>query len=149
MHLRVLIPNLDRHAATKNILFGQSSRPHLRLGGTRYGLQVTVDQAAGRTSYRASAGASHPITSGRPVLEGEGVSPVAVDLSSGAEILIPYNNSDANNVSVESFKLFNQLGQEVLEGSFTNQINLSGLNAGLYYLEISGKEGGWQKIIKE
>ena len=66
---------------------------------TRYGLQVTVDQAAGTTAYRASSGASHPIVSDRPALEGEGVSPVAVDVSSGAQILIPYNNSNANRVS--------------------------------------------------
>ena len=66
---------------------------------TRYGMQVTVDQAAGTTAYRASNGASHPVVVGRPILEGEGVSPVAVDLSSGTEILIPYNSSNANNVS--------------------------------------------------
>ena len=66
---------------------------------TQYGMQVLVDQAAGTTAYRAGVGANHPITMGRPVFEGEGVSPVAVDFGSGAEILIPYNNNSEFKVS--------------------------------------------------
>lgn len=62
---------------------------------SQYGLEVTVDQADGTKAYRAGPGASHPIVAGRPVFEGEGVSPVAVAPDSGAQILIPYvNNAD-------------------------------------------------------
>ncbi|MDX1680657.1 MAG: malectin domain-containing carbohydrate-binding protein, partial [Akkermansiaceae bacterium] len=57
---------------------------------TPYGMQVLVDQADGVKAYRAGPDASHPVVSGRPVLEGEGVSPVALDPSSNAVALIPY-----------------------------------------------------------
>lgn len=66
---------------------------------TRYGMQVLVDQTAGVTAYRAGNGANHPVTMGRPVLEGEGVSPVVVNFGSGAEILIPYSNNPEFKVS--------------------------------------------------
>lgn len=58
----------------------------------QYGMQVTVDQANGIKAYRAGPDASHPIVTGRPVWEGEGVSPVAIDQSKGAQALIPYTN---------------------------------------------------------
>jgi len=62
---------------------------------SQYGMQVTVDQANGVKAYRAGPDATHPIVVDRPVWEGEGVSPVAIDESSGAQALIPYiNNSD-------------------------------------------------------
>ena len=66
---------------------------------SRYGLEVTVDQANGIKAYRAGPGASHPIVQGRPIFEGEGVSPVAVDPTSNVQILIPYNNSSDHRVS--------------------------------------------------
>ena len=64
-----------------------------------YGMEVTVDQAAGTTAYRAGPGAIHPITLGRLILEGEGVSPIAVDPASNAERLIPYENTSDYKVS--------------------------------------------------
>ncbi len=58
---------------------------------SRYGMEVTVDQANGVKAFRAGPGAVHPIVTGRPVLEGEGVSPVAIDPAAPAiRILIPY-----------------------------------------------------------
>ncbi|WOO40862.1 DUF5060 domain-containing protein [Rubellicoccus peritrichatus] len=60
-----------------------------------YGMEVTVDQANGIKAYRAGPSASHGIVQGRPILEGEGVSPIAVDPTGSATVLIPYiNNSD-------------------------------------------------------
>jgi len=59
---------------------------------TRYGMQVTVDQADGIIA-NSSGNSNHPIVAGNLVLEGEGVSPVAVDPNSGAEILIPYQTN--------------------------------------------------------
>jgi len=64
-----------------------------------YGMEVLVDQADGVTAYRAGPDATHPIVQGRPVFEGEGVSPVAVDPNSTVEILIPYANSSDYKVS--------------------------------------------------
>lgn len=55
-----------------------------------YGMEVTVDQANGVRAFRAGAGQTHPITFDRLVLEGEGVSPVAVDPTSTATVLIPF-----------------------------------------------------------
>ncbi len=75
---------------------GQSATNNLI---SRYGFEVTVDQANGTKAYRAGPGASHPIVVGRPIFEGEGVSPVAVDPSSNVQILIPYNNSSNHKVS--------------------------------------------------
>jgi len=66
---------------------------------SQYGMEVLVDQAAGTTAYRPFPGATHPIVSDRPVLEGEGVSPVAVDPNGGAVTLIPYTNDPENKVS--------------------------------------------------
>lgn len=60
---------------------------------SRYGMEVTVDQGLGTRSYTSERGESHPIVSDRPVFEGEGVSPVAVDESSGARALIPFEES--------------------------------------------------------
>ncbi|MGF1655564.1 MAG: DUF4350 domain-containing protein [Verrucomicrobiales bacterium] len=65
---------------------------------TAYGLQVTVDQGGGTRAYKADDSATHPVVVGPLVLEGEGVSPVAVDpTNSTAQILIPFNT--ANRVS--------------------------------------------------
>lgn len=64
-----------------------------------YGMEVCVDQANGVKAYRAGPGASHPITIGRPILEGEGVSPVAVDPNSDAVRLIPYEDNTDYKVS--------------------------------------------------
>ncbi|MGF1452054.1 MAG: DUF4350 domain-containing protein [Opitutales bacterium] len=55
-----------------------------------YGLEVTVDQGGGTRAYVPDASASHPILLGQPELEGEGVSVVAVDPDSDAEVLIPF-----------------------------------------------------------
>lgn len=65
----------------------------------QYGMQVTVDQANGVKAYRTGPSPSNALMSGRPILEGEGVSPVAVAASSGVEILIPYRNDPNNQVS--------------------------------------------------
>jgi len=64
-----------------------------------YGMEVTVDQANGIKAYRAGPGAVHPIVEGRLVLEGEGVSPVAVDPTRDVERLIPYENDPDYTVS--------------------------------------------------
>lgn len=56
---------------------------------SRYGMQVTVDLAGGTRAYRTPKDANHPILTGRPILEGEGVSPIAVDPKSDARVLIP------------------------------------------------------------
>ncbi|NBB80244.1 MAG: hypothetical protein GVY36_12515, partial [Verrucomicrobia bacterium] len=60
---------------------------------SQYGMEVTVDQADGVKAIQAGPGATHPIVFDRPVLEGEGVSPVAVDPTSQAVRLIPYKNN--------------------------------------------------------
>ncbi|MEM9160184.1 MAG: hypothetical protein AAGB46_14160, partial [Verrucomicrobiota bacterium] len=65
----------------------------------RYGMEVTVDQANGVRAYRAGPGASHVIVADRPVIEGEGVSPVAVDPKGPAIRLIPYENNPDYTVS--------------------------------------------------
>ncbi|MEM7561426.1 MAG: hypothetical protein AAF353_00110 [Pseudomonadota bacterium] len=66
-----------------------------------YGLQVTVDQADGVRTMPSSS--SHPIVSGGLTLEGEGVSPIAVDQSdSSANILVPYtrNVNRTENITI-------------------------------------------------
>ena len=65
----------------------------------QYGMQVTVDQANGVKAYRASPSPSNALMSGRPIFEGEGVSPVAVSAGNGIEVLIPYRNNSDNRVS--------------------------------------------------
>ena len=71
--------NTVGQAATNNII-------------TRYGMQVTVDQADGIIANR-SGNSNHPIVAGNLILEGEGVSPIAVAPNSGVEILIPYRTN--------------------------------------------------------
>ena len=66
---------------------------------SQYGMEVTVDQANGVRAYRAGPDATHPIVAGRPVMEAEGVSPVAVDPNGGAIRLIPYENNPDFQVS--------------------------------------------------
>lgn len=48
-----------------------------------------MDHAAGTRSYTSPVDAVHPVVSDQPELEGEGVSPVAIDETSGAVALIP------------------------------------------------------------
>lgn len=55
-----------------------------------YGMEVTVDQANGVKAFRPGPTDIHPILEGRLVIEGEGVSPVAVDPEGSAIVLIPY-----------------------------------------------------------
>ena len=62
-----------------------------------YGMEVTVDQGQGTRSYRANSGSSNPIIWDQLILEGEGVSPIAVDPTSNAEVLIPLD--PANRVA--------------------------------------------------
>ncbi len=81
---------------------------------SRYGMQVTVDLAGGTRAYRAAEDATHPVLTGRPVFEGEGVSPVAVDPERDARVLIPLDPDlrvsggslklDTRNVTVENPK---------------------------------------------
>ena len=60
-----------------------------------YGLQVTVDQGGGTRAYEADGpGGVHPIVEGPLVLEGEGVSVVAVDPNAGVDILIPFTSDN-------------------------------------------------------
>ncbi|MEM0964906.1 MAG: DUF5060 domain-containing protein [Verrucomicrobiota bacterium] len=61
---------------------------------SQYGMEVTVDQGNGVKQATAGITASHPITTSTVglVLEGEGVSPVAVDPNGSAIRLIPYEN---------------------------------------------------------
>lgn len=66
---------------------------------SEYGIEVTVDQANGVKAYRAGPNASHPVVVNRPIIEGEGVSPAAVDTSSGALVLIPYVDDPDYKVS--------------------------------------------------
>lgn len=66
---------------------------------SRYGMQVTVDQANGTKSFRAGPNITHELMNGRPVLEGEGVSPIAIDPSSNAIALIPHSSDSENRVS--------------------------------------------------
>lgn len=59
---------------------------------SQYGMEVTVDQADGVKAIRSGPDSTHPIVADRAVMEGEGVSPVAVDPNGGAIRLIPYEN---------------------------------------------------------
>lgn len=59
-----------------------------------YGMEVTVDQGGGTRSYYPDALSPNPIIWDQPVFEGEGVSPVAVDPNSSAQVLIPLNDSN-------------------------------------------------------
>lgn len=68
-----------------------------------YGLEVTVDNGGGTRAYTAGEDASHPIVEGPLVMEGEGVSVVAVDPASGADVLIPFD--DASRVSNDSLSI--------------------------------------------
>ncbi|MEO0453971.1 MAG: hypothetical protein AAFY98_07520 [Verrucomicrobiota bacterium] len=61
---------------------------------SQYGMEVTVDQGGGTRSYRPDAGSANPIIWDVPIFEGEGVSPVGVDTSSGAIVLIPFSESN-------------------------------------------------------
>lgn len=58
-----------------------------------YGMQVAVDQGGGTRSYTSAVNELNTIVSDRPVFEGEGVSPVAVDTNSGARALILLDNA--------------------------------------------------------
>lgn len=70
---------------------------------SNYGMQVAVDQGGGTRSYKASVDTTSPIVYGELVFEGEGVSPVAVDPTGIAEVLIPLdpaNRVGGSNLSV-------------------------------------------------
>lgn len=58
-----------------------------------YGMEVTVDLGGGTRAYESEDGACNPTVWDQPEFEGEGVSPVAVDEGSGAEVLIPFEES--------------------------------------------------------
>lgn len=74
-----------------------------------YGMQVTVDLGGGTRSYHAPE-SEHPVVAGGLVLEGEGVSPVAVDPNGEARVIIPLRSEnriegsdlkiDARNVTI-------------------------------------------------
>jgi hypothetical protein len=68
-----------------------------------YGMQVTVDQGGGTRAYTSSADATNPIVWDRPVLEGEGVSPITVDPDGTAKVLIPFDS--ANQISGGSLSI--------------------------------------------
>ncbi|MEN8842578.1 MAG: malectin [Lentimonas sp.] len=69
---------------------------------SNYGMEVAVDQGGGVRSYRASSGVSNPIVSDQLIFEGEGVSPVAIDPTGIAEVLIPLSSA---NLVVENKSL--------------------------------------------
>lgn len=73
-----------------------------------YGMQVTVDQVNGKNSFRAGPNPRHPIMAGRPVFEGEGVSPIAIDPSGDAKVLIPYEDNADYKVSGDGTIKFNR-----------------------------------------
>lgn len=81
LHSTVGIRNTVGQMATNNII-------------SDYGMEVTVDQGGGTRSYISNVGSSNPIVWDQPELEGEGVSPVAVDLNSGAQVLIPLSSTN-------------------------------------------------------
>lgn len=70
-----------------------------------YGMEVAVDQGGGIRAYTSPTGSDNPVVSDRPVLEGEGVSPTAVDLTTGARALIPLEPAvrvSGNNLSIDT-----------------------------------------------
>jgi hypothetical protein len=60
---------------------------------TQYGMEVTVDQGGGTRAYIPDALSPNPVIWDQPVFEGEGVSPIAVDPTSDAQVLIPLKDS--------------------------------------------------------
>lgn len=56
---------------------------------SRYGMQVAVDQGGGVRAYVPVTGSTNAIAWNSPVIEGEGVSPVAVDPVGDATVLYP------------------------------------------------------------
>ena len=58
-----------------------------------YGMEVTVDQGGGTRAYTCSPNSPNPILWDQPVFEGEGVSPIAVDTNSNAQVLIPLDDA--------------------------------------------------------
>ncbi|MEO0454560.1 MAG: hypothetical protein AAFY98_10545 [Verrucomicrobiota bacterium] len=57
---------------------------------SKYGMEVATDQGGGTRAYQPDEEMEHPIVKGL-ILEGEGVSPVAVPLDSNVKILIPFS----------------------------------------------------------
>lgn len=111
---QVGIKNETGQAAVNNVL-------------NAYGMQVTVDQAGGTRAYTSVADACHPIVWDQPEFEGEGVSPVAVDETSGAEVLIPLSeamkvsggtlNIDSRNITIANPSWATLAGKSVGEGN--------------------------------
>lgn len=67
---------------------------------SQYGMQVTVDQANGTKAFRSGPFPSNELMVGRPELEGEGVSPIAVASGdTSIEVLIPYSDAPDHFVS--------------------------------------------------
>jgi hypothetical protein len=67
---------------------------------SQYGMQVTVDQANGNKAFRAGPSPKISLMAGRPELEGEGVSPIAVGSGDPSiEVLIPYSDEADHFVS--------------------------------------------------
>lgn len=64
-----------------------------------YGIQVTVDQANGVKAVRSNTNNQFALMIDRPVLEGEGVSPIAFEPGSGVVNWIPYRDDPDNSVS--------------------------------------------------
>ncbi len=64
-----------------------------------YGIQVTVDQANGVKAVRSSTNNQFSLMIDRPILEGEGVSPIAFEPGSGVVSWIPYRDDPDNSVS--------------------------------------------------
>jgi len=72
---------------------------------SKYGMEVATDQGGGTRAYQPDEEMEHPIVKGL-ILEGEGVSPVAVPLDSNVKILIPcspqnYVDGKSKNLKIQ------------------------------------------------
>lgn len=92
-----------------------------------YGMEVTVDQADGVRAATVPVGATHPVVEGELTLEGEGVSPIAIDPSGSARSLIdyPFSVSKTQNLTfsdpVFSALAFSTVGEGHVMAMFDRQ----------------------------
>ena len=113
-YAQVGIGNTTGQSAVNNVL-------------SAYGMEVTVDVGQGTRAYTSIDDESHPLTQGSLEFEGEGISPVAVDESSGARALYPLEAEyliSGGNLSINSANItitnprWSAIGlQEVGEGN--------------------------------
>jgi hypothetical protein len=93
-----------------------------------YDMKVSVDIGQGTRSYKADPEIDHPVVRDGVVLEGEGVSPVAVARGGEARVLIPLGEQamvqkkkplkfDDRNIEMKDFERAALAEQKVGEGS--------------------------------